>query len=248
MKTVMQFGILLLSLFVIPAWMHGAELTAVQILDKVDGVVNAPKDQRMEMKLLLIDKNGGEKVREISMMQQGSDRRVGKFLSPADQKGIGFLSLPNGLMYIYLPAYKKTRRIASHVKNNKFAGTDFTYEDMEAKRYSEKWNAELVEEEDGSFVLELRPKPGTETEYSKMVMWIEKDNFFPTRIEYYNKGEKLSKIMTQEKIEAAGGYLIARESEMKDLASGHRTKMILTEVEFDTGIGDDKFTERYLAK
>ena len=85
-----------------------------------------------------------KKKREMSMLQKGSEKRFVKFLSPTAQAGIAFLSLPDDVMYIYLPALKKVRRIASHVKNTKFAGTDFTYEDMEAARYSDKYIPEFI--------------------------------------------------------------------------------------------------------
>ncbi|NIM57731.1 MAG: outer membrane lipoprotein-sorting protein, partial [Candidatus Aminicenantes bacterium] len=80
--------------------------------------------------MVLIDKNGKEKDRDAVMLQKGSEKRMIKFLSPADQKGIAFLDLPNDMMYLYLPAFKKVRRIAAHIKNQKFAGTDMTYDDL----------------------------------------------------------------------------------------------------------------------
>jgi outer membrane lipoprotein-sorting protein len=224
------------------------QLTASQILEEVDNVINAPKDQDMKIKLILIDKNGREKEREMSMLQKGSDKRLVKFLSPPDQKGIAFLSLPDDVMYLYLPAFKKTRRIASHVKNSKFAGTDFTYEDMEAIKYSEKYTPELLKKERDYFILQLKPKAGIKTEYSKLIMWVREDNFYPTKIEHYDKGNKLYKIMIRERIEKVNGFWIARESEMEDLKANHRTKMIIVDVKFNSGLSDDKFTERYLSR
>lgn len=219
-----------------------------EILNRVDMVVNAPRDQTMNMKLILIDKSGAEKEREIAMLQKGGDRRLGKFLSPADQRGIGFLSLPKGVMYIYLPAFNKTRRIASNIKNNKFAGTDFTYEDMEAKRYADFWIPVLLRNEDGMYVMELKPKSVAETSYSKIIIWVGADNFFPVKFEYYDKTGKLAKTMIQKKVEKVNGYLTARETEMRDLISGHTTRMLITSVQFDTGIPDERFTERYLTQ
>jgi outer membrane lipoprotein-sorting protein len=224
------------------------ELSAVQILQKVDQCINGPSDQQMNMKLVLIDKQGREETREIIMYQMGNDKRLGKFLSPADQKGIGFLSLPNDIFYIYLPAYKKTRRIASHVKNTKFASTDFTYEDMEAKNYSVNWNAHLLTTENNLYQLELLPKDDISTEYGKIILFVRSDNFYPQVIEYYDQGGKLAKKMTSEKIEKIDGFWIAKESLMEDLKSGHKTKMILEDVKFNSGIAADKFTERYLAQ
>jgi outer membrane lipoprotein-sorting protein len=248
MKTLNKLPYLAAVMLALLALAQAAPSDADNILTQVDAAVNAPRDQSMDMKLILIDKSGAEKVREITMLQKGSDKRMGKFLSPADQKGIGFLSLPAGVMYIYLPAFNKTRRIASHVKNNKFAGTDFTYEDMEAKNYANSWDPKLLRTEDGRHVLELKPKNSTETDYSKIIIWVGADNYFPLKFEYYDKGGKLTKTMTRDNIEKVNGYLTARVSEMRDLASGHTTRMVITNIHYDTGIPDERFTERYLAQ
>lgn len=223
-------------------------LTASQILGKVDEVENAPSDQTMKMKIILVDKEGKEKIRDVINYKKGANKSIAKFLSPADQKGIGFLSLPNDVMYIYLPAFKKTRRIASHIKNNKFAGTDFTYEDMEAKKLSEKWIPELLKTEDNHYVLELKPKETTKTDYSKQIIWARTDNFVSTKIEFYDKKGKLCKIMTRDKIEQINGYWVAKESQMEDLKEKHKTKILLEDVKFDSGLSDDIFTERYLSR
>lgn len=224
------------------------QLTASEILDQADEVENGPKDQTMKTKIILIDKEGGEKVREIMNYKKGADKSMTKFLSPADQKGIGFLSLPNDLMYIYLPAFKKTRRIASHIRNSTFAGTDFTYEDMEAKRFSEKWIPELLKTENEHHVLHLKPKETARTDYSKQIMWVRTDNFVITRIEFYDKSEKLRKVMTRDQIEHIDGYWVAKVTLMEDLRKEHKTKIELVDVQFDSGLSDDLFTERYLSR
>ena len=241
-------ALLLVSLSFTLVWAEETQLTAVQILQKADDVINAPRDQDLKIKLILIDKKGNEKVREMSMLQKGSDKRLFKFLSPADQKGIAFLSLPDDVMYLYMPAFKKIRRIASHVKNTKFAGTDFTYEDMEAVRYSDKYIPEYIRKEDNHFILQLIPKEGIKTDYSKLIMSIREDNFYITKIEHYNRGDKLFKIMIRDNIEKIGEYWLARESEMQDLKSKHTTKMIIEEVILDSKVSDDKFTKRNLKK
>lgn len=250
MKRIILKTIVVLStiMFAFQCLAQEEQISALQILEKIDNVVNGPKDQDLKIKLLLIDKKGKEKLRGMSMLQKGSDKRMVKFLSPAEQRGIAFLSLPDDIMYLYLPAFKKTRRIASHVKNTKFAGTDFTYEDMEAKRYSEKYNPSLLEEKDNHYILQLDPKEGLKTDYSKLIMWIRTDNFYATKTEYYDKGEKLYKIMTNKNIEQVDGHWVAKEMMMEDLKIEHKTMMIMEEIKFDTGLSDDVFTERYLKR
>lgn len=224
------------------------KLTPSQILEKVDDTLNAPKDKNAKIKLTIIDKKGRKEEREMIMLQKGSNKRLVKFLSPAEHRGIGFLSLPNEVMYLYLPAFAKTRRIASHVKNTKFAGTDFTYEDLEAKRYSESWIPDLLRTEDNQYVLLLKPKPGTKTQYSKIIMWVRNENFYPSRVELYDNGERLYKILTMGKVERIGNYWISRELQMEDLKEGRKTVMETNEIKLDSNLSDELFTERFLTR
>lgn len=223
-------------------------LNAKEILEGIDNVINAPRDQTLEQKMILIDNSSNEKTRTLMVMQKGFDRRMAKFLSPQDQKGIAFLSLPNDVIYLYLPAFRKVRRIAAHVKNTKFAGTDFSYEDMEAKRYSEKWIPELLGSDGNHYTLKITPMDGVRTDYSKIILKTRKDNFYPERVELYNKGGRLFKVATTSNIRKYGKYWMAEETKVEDVISGHSTKIILIKAEFDKGLPDSQFSERYLSR
>jgi outer membrane lipoprotein-sorting protein len=242
------------------------EFTALEILKKSDSVANAPKDQEIIMEMILIDKKGKQKKRGAKMLQKGSEKRMIKFLSPADVKGLAFLDLPNDMMYLYLPAFKKIRRIASHVKNTSFAGTDFTYDDMASINYADEWvpglmeskkeivsvsaekEKELESKECEHYLLELKPKEGIKKDYSKLVMWVRKDNFYPARIEHYSREGKLWKIMERRKIVKEAKYWVSKETEMNDLKKEHKTKMLISEVKFDQGLKDELFSQRYLKR
>ena len=89
-------------------------------------------------------------------------------------------------MYLYLPAYGKERRIAPSAKNQNFAGTDFSYDDMESKSYSEKYTPVLVNTENSAFILELTPKG--RSDYSKIVVRVNKTDYYPEGMEYFDKG------------------------------------------------------------
>ncbi len=239
--------IYLFFLIIIPSILNAEELTPKEIIKKMDEVLNAPKDQRIKMRLIVIDKSGKEKEKLIEILQKGMDKRMGKFLLPEDQKGIGFLSLPNGVFYVYLPAMKKTQLIASQSKGGKFAGTDFTYEDLETKKYEDFWDGELINSDNENYYLKMMPKPDFKSSYGYVVIKVNKENFYPVNIEFYDKGGNLIKTLKREKIEKINGYLVSKESEMKDLKSGNTTKMIIEEIKFDTGIQDNQFKPEKLS-
>ncbi len=240
--------LILILVFMIFVPIKAEELTAFDVLKKIDAVLNAAKDQDLKMKMILIDKNGKEKSREAVMLQKGSEKRMIKFLSPADQKGIAFLDLPNDVMYLYLPAFKKVRRIASHVKNQNFAGTDMSYDDLGTINYREEYDPVFVEKNDQHFVLELTPKQGVKKDYSRLKIWVLKSNFYHEKIEFFDKGGNLKKRAEWRDIGKENSYWVAHEIEFYDIKDDHRTKIILEEVKLDTGLEDKLFTQRYLKR
>ena len=241
-------AVLCLAATLFPAQAQDKGLTPAQILDKVDDAINGPKDQSYTVHLVLIDKDGAQKTREMVMLQKGRDKRLVRFIAPADQRGIAFLSLPGDIQYLYLPAFKKVRRIASSVKNTSFAGTDFTYEDLEAVKWSSKWVAAIKSQDQETTVLDLTPKPGGTTGYSRQLVTVRNDNFYPVRIEIYGKSGTLSKVLVRGALKQVQDYWVSMDTTMEDLTKQHTTHMLVSDLTLDTGIGDDKFTERYLSQ
>jgi len=216
---------------------------AATILKKMDNVMFSAKDMSAKNKIILIDKVGKQEIRDATVQQKGTDKRMFRFTSPASQAGIAVLSLPNDVMYLYLPAFAKERRISTSAKNQNFAGTDFSYDDMESKPYSDKFTPKLIKTEGNVYVLELTPK--STSDYSKIIVNINKTNYYPELMEYYDKGNTKIKVAkyTFKKI---GNYWNAQEIEMSDLKKSHKTKMQMSDAKYDTGLIDDNFTVRKL--
>lgn len=222
--------------------------TGDEILAKVDSVMNAPKDMVAIEKMTLIDQDGTEKVRDIKFYQKGSERRLVRFLTPADVRGVSFLRLAEDRMYLYMPAFRKVRRIASHVKNENFMGTDFSYEDMSETEYAKDYAARLFKDEPDQYVLELTPKPDADVSYSKLVMTVDKKTFVYIKIDYYSKRGKLEKVLKVENIEKIGGYWMGKKMQMETVKSSHKTVVELAQIEYDTGLSDQIFTVRNLKR
>ncbi len=216
---------------------------ATTILNKMDDVMYSPKDMTGKNKIILIDKAGKQEIREATIQQKGTDKRMFRFTAPASQAGIAFLSLPNDVMYMYLPAFGKERRIASSAKNQNFAGTDFSYDDMESVPFSKKYTPKLIKTETDAFILELTPK--VHSDYSKIVVNIHKEHYYPMLMEFYDRGGNKVK-EAKYTFKKIGNYWNATEIAMTDLKKKHTTKMQMTDVKYDTGLSDDEFTVRKL--
>ncbi|MEA2031078.1 MAG: outer membrane lipoprotein-sorting protein [candidate division Zixibacteria bacterium] len=231
----------------IPSDIAGAA-DPVQILQEVEDSLNAPIDREATLKMQLIDKDGNTKNRELTILQKGPEKRLIRFNAPADVKGVGFLILEDDLMYLYMPAFAKIRRIASHVKNENFMGTDFTYDDMSQSDYVKNYTPVLKNETDQHYVLELTPKPESEIDYSKLVMWANKQTMLPDTVEFYDRSNRLLKTMIQTETEQIDGYWTPQHIEMTDVQDQHKTIMELVNVKHNQGIPDKEFTQRYLKR
>jgi len=241
---IVKLPVLVSALFLLFGFSTNAQ-DANAILKKMDDVMYSPKDMTGKNTIILIDRNGKEEIREATIQQKGTDKRMFRFTSPASQAGIAVLSLPDDVMYLYLPAFGRERRIASSAKNQNFAGTDFSYDDMESVLFSVKYTPKLIQNEANVFVLELSPKG--RSDYSKVMVHVNKTDYYPELMEYYDKGNTKVKVAkyTFKKI---GNYWNAAEIEMTDLKKNHKTKMQMSDVEYDTGLSDDDFTVRRLTR
>lgn len=225
--------------------MYAHAQDATTILKKMDDVMYSPKDMTGKNRITLIDKNGKEDIREATIQQKGTDKRMFRFTSPASQAGIAVLSLPNDLMYLYLPAFGKERRIATSAKNQNFAGTDFSYDDMESVLFSVKYTPKLLKTEATVWVLELIPTG--RSDYSKIIAHINKANYHSEFMEYYDKGGNKVK-EARYTFKKIGNHWNAAEIEMTDLKKNHTTKMEMWDVKYDTGLTDDDFSVRRLVQ
>ena len=131
-----------------------------------------------------------------------------EFIEPADVRGTTLLLLEQAgeeddLQYLYLPAFKKTRRIAGSQKNGSFMGSDFTYADMESRDAQEGTKTReantTVGGQDSFRISVLSSDP--ESDYSKVELWIHTQLFLPLKTEFYDRKGKLLKVMQAKKIE-----------------------------------------------
>ncbi len=242
MKTIKSL-VIVITLFLLTGFNVLAQ-DGNSILTKMDDVMYSAKDVSGKTEIVLIDKNGKQKTREANVIQKGNDKRIFRFTAPSSQAGISVLSLPNDVMYLYMPAFGKERRISSSVKNTNFAGTDFSYDDMESIPYSEKYTPTLINTEEDVFILELKPK-SPKSAYSKLIVKVHKTIYHPTYMGYYDRGNKKIKEANYKFIQI-GKYWNAEEIEMTDLKKNHKTIMLMSDVIYDAGLSDDEFTVRKL--
>lgn len=200
--------------------------------------------------MLLRDRDGKERRRElrISALEGDADCILLVFDSPRDLEGTALLSVARADgdddQWLYLPAFKRVKRVSSGVRSGSFMGSEFAYEDITSQevdnftyRYvgSEKLNGkEMV-------VVERYPRDA-QSGYSRQVVWVDAAEYRTLRIDYYVREDTpLKTLRFRGYRRYAGRYWRPAEMEMVNHRSGASTKLIWRDYAFGTGLDKRDF-------
>lgn len=244
---------LLLMLLVSPALFA---TTGLEIAEAHDNR-NKPVSTHMALQMDLIEEGG--KVSSRLIEQWGVEENdlansIMVFRSPASVKNTRFLQVENDDRgddkWIYLPAMKRVRRIASSDGSKSFMGSDATYDDMES-RDIDRDTFELVKEEAFSdwdcWVLKVQAKDPSDSQYSYKMVWHDKATNYPVKVEMYDTSEELLKVMSIKDLQNIDGHWTPIDTVIENVQNGHSTEMKVMNVEFDKPVNNRMFTTQFLS-
>lgn len=149
--------------------------------------------------------------------------------------------------WLYLPALDLVKRIAASDERTSFVGSNFYYEDVSGRDIDEDKH-ELMEETDHYYVLKSVPTDPSNVEFAWYKSFIHKTTFIPVQVEYYDERDEKYRVASAQEVETIQGYPTVTQSRMDDIRSGGHTVMEFLKVEYDVGIEEDIFSERYLRR
>lgn len=187
------------------------------------------------------------KILEITDPGEG-DRTLTIFHEPRDIAGTAFLSWTHlqraDDQWLYLPALKRVKRIASANMSSAFVGSEFTYEDLlsaEVEKFTYRWLRDEPCGELNCFVIERRPRYEN-SGYSKQVTWIDQAEFRTIRIEYFDRKERLRKTLVFEDYrQYLDRFWRARVMRMENQQTGKVTVLTFDDFRFQTGLTGQDF-------
>lgn len=216
------------------------------------------KDFKARVVMRLISQGGQERIRELTMLRKnygevgGNQKYFIYFYRPADVKDMTFMVYKypgrDADRWLYVPALNMVRRIAARDKSSSFVGSDFTYEDVSGRNLEDDTHALVKEEKLGGkdcYVVKSTPK-AQDVDYSYKLSWIDKAKYLPLKEEYYDRRGELYRVFTAEEGKDIKGFPTITKRTMKNLKSGHRTEVSYTKADYNIGIDDSLFSERYL--
>ncbi|MDC8758952.1 outer membrane lipoprotein-sorting protein [Janthinobacterium fluminis] len=239
------------------AWAAGNAERGLEVAREMDARDKGFGDYRMAMAMTLRDKQGSLSVRQMQgavyETAKDGDKSLIVFQAPNDIRGTAFLTFAHGNrpddQWLYLPAIKRTKRIASDNRMGSFMGSEFAFEDMGSQEL-DKYNYRLLGEEKlgdiAAFKLERTPK-AEGSGYSRQVVWVDAQRYIPLRIDYYDrKNEPLKTLLYGAYQQFKNKYWRAEKMEMQNQQNGKSTTIAYSGYQFQVGVTEDHFDPQRL--
>lgn len=212
-----------------------------------------------DLVMTLRTRSGQEIVRQMrskSLEVEGDgDKGLTIFDTPKDVKGTAFLSHSHTVdsddQWIYLPALKRVKRIASRNKSGPFLGSEFAFEDLssfEVEKFMFNYLRDENYKDQDMFVVEMTPTDKY-SGYKRTVAWIDKAHYRVFKIDFYDRRNTLLKTLTtNDHTLYKGKYWRSSKQFMVNHRNGKSTDIEIKNLTFDVGLSDDDFNENRLQR
>ena len=215
----------------------------------------SPDDISSDMNMEITNKKGKKRSLKVkSISKDNSKKQILWFLSPADDKGIAYLKIEHenkdDEIRLWLPAFKKIRRISAKKKADSFMGSDLSYEDMTSRPIN-NYKFSIIREElidnNECYILKSEPKEGIESEYSKHLTWVTKDKYLPLKEDSYDNQNKLLKAKSFKYIDLNSFDLVS-EIFVENIQKKTNTLLKLSNLRVNTNVKDNLFQEKNMKR
>ena len=236
-----------------------AEEKGLAIAQEADVRNTGFKDSIANMTMELKNKMGKTSIREVKVKTLevigDGDKGLSIFNKPRDIKGTASLTYSHALkadeQWLYLPALKRVKRISSKNKSGPFMGSEFAYEDISSQEI-EKFSYLYIKDETlngiDCFVIERYPAY-KHSGYTRQVAWINKQEYRPEKIVFYDRKNALRKTLNYSGYQQyLNQYWRADKMHMVNHQTGKSTLLSWRDYQFKTGLSDKDFSRNSLKR
>ncbi len=240
-----SIDILLLLAFIAAAPLSLLAQNAGEILQKMDAQAATIKDKEADVVMEMINnKTGKVRTRKAVLKQKMPYKTLFRFTYPPSQAGIGTLSLPGNIVYLYMPAFGRPKKISKIANSGVFSRSDFSTADMGPRNWAKNYTATILNTNDTAYVLNLIPKSQNK-KYLKLIVTVNKQHFFPQKVVYYDlQGEIIKEADYQ--YTKIGNIWTVKTASMTNFSKAHTTRIINSHIKLNQGLKESEFTVEQL--
>jgi len=235
------------------------EEQGLAIAQEADSRDSGYKNYTNDVKMVLQNKQGQESIREIRSktleVDGDGDKSLTIFDKPRDVKGTALLSFTHKEgaddQWLYLPALKRVKRIASDNKSGPFMGSEFAYEDITSQEV-EKYTYKFIKDDNldnmDVFIFERYPVD-KKSGYTRQIIWMDKENYKERKIEYYDRKNSLLKTLVFADYNLyLDKHYRAHDMFMQNHQTGKSTRLLQSNYDFEVELSDRDFDKNSLKR
>jgi hypothetical protein len=179
----------------------------------------------------------------------GTHKSFVQILYPGKDRGITFLKIDNA-MWQYVPRIEKIIKIPASMMLQSWMGSDFTNDDLvRESSLSADYQKKILSADGQMFLIELIPKDEAAVVWGKVVMGVDKGNYLPTKVSYFDEDGLLIRELIYTDVQQFGTRLYPTRWIMLPKQAhkvGHQTTVQISNLVMDSEIDPVYFTKRAL--
>ncbi|MBI1213472.1 MAG: outer membrane lipoprotein-sorting protein [Alphaproteobacteria bacterium] len=223
-------------------------------------------DSKVDAKMVLENKQGEKSERNMRIRalevtsDVDGDKSLVYFLSPPDVQGTALLSFTHFTasddQWLYLPALKRVKRIASANKSGSFVGSEFAFEDLlaqEVPRFTYKYLRDEPCPTDEAktlscFVVERKPAY-EHSGYSRQIGWMDNKDYLLRKIEFFDRKSEHSKtLLFTNYRQYLGKFWRAQKLVMENHLTGKKTTLQFGDFQLNATVDQSEFDPDALSR
>jgi hypothetical protein len=202
-------------------------------------------DSSISEVVLSVTKPRRQRKLAMKVWTQGQERVLVLIQSPAKEKGTATLKVDRNL-WNYLPRIKRTIRIPPSMMQASWMGSDFTNDDLVREAsLSQDYSYELIgaSQTPPGWSIRFTAKPGVVGLWKRIEWIVSQDGMLPLEAKYYDRKDRLSRIMTWSDVKELGGKTLpARMTLIPADKEGHKTEMVYQRIDFEKNVPNSMFS------
>ena len=216
-------------------------------------------DVTLKATLDVTDKDGHTVRKRFVLSRVGSfgnGKTLVRFTDPPDLRGVTLLSINEpgspDRQWIYTPATERVRSVSPRERSERFAGSDFTYEDI-AEHELDDFTYQLLPDEDvienhKTYKILATPASPDRSQYKFIYYWVAQDVPCILHAQMYDPDGREVREMHASGLKKEKDIWGARKTEMRSLVDGTKSVLTIDEVHLNTGLDAARFTPEALEK
>lgn len=218
---------------------------ATEIVRKMDEKMRG-ESLKAEVTMTIVRPDWSRQV-TMESWSRGTEYSMILITAPARDEGTAFLKRGNEI-WNWVPSVGRTIKMPPSMMMQSWMGSDFTNDDLvrESSAVTD-YDHELVGEETiqgyECYKIEMKPKPDAPVVWTRVDVWISKEEYLELKAEFYDEFGELINVMNGMEVKEFDGRMIPSKMEMIPMdEEGYKTILEYKSMEFNENIPQSFFS------